>query len=67
MSPSLLRALLTGLGGLMVLAGLLWAAQGAGIVTWPAGSLMLAQGRWVWIGLAMAILGLGVVAMAQRR
>lgn len=36
-----MRAALTLLGVLLILAGGLWALQGAGIVMWPAESFML--------------------------
>ena len=35
------------LGVALILAGGLWALQGAGIVMWPAESFMLAQREWV--------------------
>lgn len=40
-----------------VLMGLLWTAQGLGLVHWPRESFMLDQRPWAWRGLALALLG----------
>ena len=61
------RAGLTALGLLLLLAGLLWAAQGAGLVMWPAESFMLQQRSWVTYGLVTAIIGAAVIVVARRR
>lgn len=60
------RALLGLLGLAMILAGLLWAGQGAGLLAWPAGSPMLGATGWVWGGLALAAAGVAVVAASRR-
>jgi hypothetical protein len=61
-----MRAALTLLGGLMVVAGLLWAAQGAGLFPYPAQSFMIGNRPWIGWGLLMAVAGLAV-AWAGRR
>jgi hypothetical protein len=60
------RSTLTILGGLAVLIGLLWAAQGSGYFPYPASSFMNNQNRWIAIGLAVAIAGLVLIAVARR-
>ena len=60
------RVALQVLGWLMLLSGLLWAAQGAGFFPYPAASPMIAQIQWVWYGLAMALAGVIVVIAAHR-
>src|ERR1700744_3718203 len=57
-------------GIIPVLAGLVWAGQGLGIVTWhPAGSapsFMVNNHVWVYYGAALAVLGLFVIAWSRR-
>ncbi|RYE73172.1 MAG: hypothetical protein EOP19_29625 [Hyphomicrobiales bacterium] len=45
-------------GVAMVLAGALWALQGANIL---AGSAMSGQSMWLWIGVVVLVAGLGVL------
>ncbi|HVV78847.1 MAG TPA: hypothetical protein VHD59_04440 [Pseudolabrys sp.] len=54
------------LGALIAIAGLIWAAQGAGIFPYPATSFMIDNSRWIWIGLATAVVGVIIVILAQR-
>jgi hypothetical protein len=61
------RALLAALGVLLILAGALWALQGAGIVMWPAESFMLREQNWVTYGVATALVGVTLLALARRR
>lgn len=62
-----MRAVLTVLGILLILAGGLWALQGAGLVMWPASSFMLQQQSWVTYGIATALLGVMLIALGRRR
>jgi len=55
------------IGVLLLISGLFWALQGAGIIMWPAESFMLAQSRWVLYGLITAAAGLGLIWVARRR
>lgn len=55
------------LGILALLMGLLWMGQGAGLIMWPASSFMLAQRVWIMWGGVLALAGLGLVVLAQRR
>jgi hypothetical protein len=61
-----LRLFLTLLGLLMVVAGLLWAAQGAGLFPYPAQSFMIGNRPWIGWGLLMALAGLLVIAAGRR-
>jgi len=54
------------LGALIVLAGLIWAAQGAGWFPYPKSSFMVDNSRWIYIGLATAAAGVIVAVLAQR-
>ena len=61
-----MRAALTVVGVLLILAGVLWALQGAGMVMWPASSFMLQDRSWVTYGIATALLGVVLVALGRR-
>lgn len=52
------------LGIALLLVGLLWVLQGAGIV---GGSFMTGQSRWLYIGIATAVLGAAVFGWGARR
>ena len=62
-----MRLVLQILGVALILAGGLWALQGAGIVMWPAESFMLAQREWVLWGLITVAVGAGLLWMSRRR
>jgi len=62
-----MRTGLTVLGVLLILAGSLWALQGAGLVMWPASSFMLQQQSWVTYGIATALAGVMLIAWGRRR
>jgi hypothetical protein len=54
------------IGILATLFGLLWMAQGAGYVRWPASSGMIDQSIWIYVGAAVAIGGLVVIFVSRR-
>ncbi len=62
-----MRAALTIVGVLALLMGLLWTAQGLGVVRWPAESFMVDQRPWVTRGLILAAAGFLVILLARRR
>ncbi|HEX4295390.1 MAG TPA: hypothetical protein VHZ29_14735 [Rhizomicrobium sp.] len=64
---SVIRIILTIMGVLMFLAGVLWALQGAGLVMWPANSFMLKDPKWVFNGILMANFGLLQLYVARSR
>ena len=51
------------LGVILLLAGAVWALQGAGFIQ---GSFMSNNPTWLWIGIATAVVGVGVVAFGIR-
>ena len=61
-----MRTLLFLLGLLMIVAGLLWAAQGSGLFPYPSRSFMIGSRPWIGWGLLMAAAGV-LVAWASRR
>lgn len=62
-----MRTALTALGIALILAGSLWALQGAGIVMWPAESFMLRERNWITYGIVTALIGVVMLALARRR
>ncbi|MFC4295496.1 hypothetical protein ACFO0A_10570 [Novosphingobium tardum] len=62
-----MRLVLQIFGVLLIISGLFWALQGAGIIMWPASSFMLAQGQWVLYGLITAAIGAVLLWLGRRR
>lgn len=60
------RLLMTIIGTLAALMGLLWVGQGLGIIMWPSSSFMLADRQWAVNGAMLAALGLCVIWFARR-
>jgi hypothetical protein len=52
------------IGIVLCLMGTVWALQGVGVL---GGSEMSGQLRWLFIGLAVAVIGLGIAARSVRR
>jgi hypothetical protein len=52
------------IGIILVLLGGLWIAQGSNLM---AGSAMSGQSMWLWIGVAVAVLGVVALVWANRR
>lgn len=61
-----MRVILSVLGVLMILSGLLWAAQGSGLFPYPAQSFMIDSRPWLGWGLLLAAGGLVVLWLARR-
>ncbi|MHA7970366.1 hypothetical protein [Rhizobium terricola] len=60
------RLLLTSVGLVLALIGLVWAGQGSGFFPYPASSFMINQSPWIAYGALTTIVGLGLVWTAQR-
>jgi len=61
-----MKIAITILGVLVALAGLIWAAQGAGWFPYPKSSFMVDNSRWIYIGLATAAAGVAILILARR-
>lgn len=61
-----LRKVLSIVGVLAALMGLLWIGQGTGIFPYPATSFMISQTPWIWRGAVLLVLGLVIVWAARR-
>ncbi len=58
--------LLTVISVILLIAGLVFVAQGSGYFPYPAESFMINQTRWVYYGAAIAVAGLVLGVMAHR-
>ncbi|MGZ5987679.1 MAG: hypothetical protein ACXWLZ_01385 [Rhizomicrobium sp.] len=58
-------------GVLALIMGLFWAGQGFGLIHWPPPEpgqfTMVGHSNWVFIGLGVAVAGLGLILVARRR
>ena len=59
------------IGILALVIGLFWAGQGAGFIQWPPAQpgqfTMVGHSNWVFIGLGVAIAGLGLALLSRRK
>lgn len=60
------RLLLSVLGALMVLLGLVWIGQGSGYFPYPASSFMIDQTPWIFWGVILAAAGVVVFFVSRR-
>ena len=58
--------LLSILGALIILLGLVWIGQGTGYFPYPASSFMINQTPWIYWGLLVAVAGVIVFVIARR-
>lgn len=58
--------LLSILGALMILLGLVWIGQGTGYFPYPASSFMINQTPWIYWGLLVAVAGVIIFVIARR-
>jgi hypothetical protein len=61
-----MKALLTLIGIVVLVMGVLFIGQGSGYFPYPAESFMISQTRWVYYGAAIAIVGVLIIIFARR-
>ncbi|PPJ48685.1 hypothetical protein C0075_16675 [Rhizobium sp. KAs_5_22] len=61
-----MQRILTLLGALAVLMGMVWIGQGSGTFPYPASSFMIDQSPWIAYGAGLALVGLVLIAIARR-
>ncbi|MGH6674154.1 MAG: hypothetical protein ACRECV_19575 [Xanthobacteraceae bacterium] len=60
-----MRKLLTLFGAILVVLGILFAAQGSGYLPWPTESFMVDNGQWIFYGGAVGAIGLIIIFASQ--
>ena len=61
-----MKSVLSIVGILVLLCGLVWAAQGSGYFPYPAASFMINESRWITIGLATAAAGAVAILVSMK-
>jgi hypothetical protein len=61
-----MRAILSILGVIAILMGLLWVGQGMGYIHWPKESFMISQMTWAYRGAGLAAIGLVLLFFGRR-
>ena len=61
-----MNTLLTIIGILLLLMGLVFMGQGSGYFPYPASSFMISESRWIYYGGAIAAAGLILIVVARR-
>jgi hypothetical protein len=61
-----MKTLLTVVGVIVLLMGLVFMGQGSGYFPYPAEGFMISQTRWVYYGAAIAVVGLLIIVLARR-
>jgi hypothetical protein len=57
--------LLTVVGMILLIMGLVFVGQGSGYFPYPASSFMISQTRWIYYGAGIAIVGLLLIIVAR--
>jgi len=60
-----MQALLTLVGMILLIMGLVFVGQGSGYFPYPASSFMIGQHRWLYYGAGIAVLGLILIVVAR--
>lgn len=63
---NILRIILSILGVLMILMGLVWIGQGSGVFPYPASSFMINQTPWIYYGIVLAVAGAIVLFVSRK-
>jgi len=61
-----MQTLLTLIGVVLLLAGLVFMGQGSGYFPYPASSFMINAREWIYYGAAIAVVGLLLIIFARR-
>lgn len=62
-----MKTLLTVIGIIAVIMGLVFMGQGSGYFPYPAESFMISQFQWVYYGAGIALVGFLIIVVARLR
>jgi hypothetical protein len=62
----IIRPVLSVIGVLMVLLGIVWIGQGSGYFPYPAASFMINQTPWIYWGLLLAVAGVIALLIVRK-
>ena len=62
-----MRAALLVIGIFATLIGLVWIGQGTGYFPYPRSSFMISQMPWAYRGIALAVVGVGLIGYSRWR
>jgi hypothetical protein len=65
MVMKIMKTLLTLVGVVVLLSGLVFVGQGSGYFPWPASSFMIDNTQWIYYGGGIAVIGLLVIIFAR--
>ena len=66
LSGALMRTVFLVIGIIATLFGLVWIGQGTGYFPYPKQSFMINQTPWVYYGMVLAVIGLGLIWYSRR-
>jgi hypothetical protein len=61
-----MQTLITVVGVVLLVAGLVFMGQGSGYFPYPASSHMINQSRWIYYGAGIAVVGLLILIFTRR-
>jgi hypothetical protein len=61
-----MQMLLTIIGIILLIMGLVFMGQGSGYFPYPASSHMINQSRWIYYGAGIAVVGLVILIFGRR-
>jgi len=61
-----MNTLLTIVGIVLLIAGVVFIGQGSGYFPYPKSSFMISQTQWIYYGAAIAVAGLVLLVIARR-
>jgi len=61
-----MQTLLTVIGIMLVITGLVFIGQGSGYFPYPTSSFMISQTRWIYYGAGTAVAGLLLMFLVRR-
>ncbi len=61
-----MQTLLTIVGIILLLMGLVFIGQGSGYFPYPASSFMISQTRWIYYGAGIAVVGAIIIFISRR-